>query len=120
MKAHLTKTVFCFFSLALLPAASPVDGQTSAENRFKNERRNFIESLLLKGSHQHDGARELLYIGTIKSVPALLKVLGDNQPFVEKPLTGFLPPESSEHQYYCSQDQIKICRKSRDSNFIFV
>jgi hypothetical protein len=39
------------------------------------ERRISIEKQMLKGENLHNGSGELLYIGTIESVPALLKVL---------------------------------------------
>ena len=35
---------------------------------------------MLNGEYLHDGAGELLYIGDISSVPALLRVLKDNPP----------------------------------------
>ena len=35
---------------------------------------------MLKGEYQHDGSGELLYIGDLTSVPALLKVLKDHAP----------------------------------------
>ncbi len=40
-----------------------------------DERRISIEIRMLKGEYLHDGSSALLYIGTIDSVPALLKVL---------------------------------------------
>ncbi len=45
-------------------------------------RRRLIHKLMLKGEYEHDGAGELLYIGDITSVPALLRVLKDNPPSV--------------------------------------
>ncbi|HXM36114.1 MAG TPA: hypothetical protein VN920_13060 [Pyrinomonadaceae bacterium] len=45
-------------------------------------RRRQIHKLMLKGEYEHDGAGELLYIGDITSVPALLRVLKDNPPTV--------------------------------------
>lgn len=47
-----------------------------------DERRKNIENLMLQGKYQHDGSGELLYIGTMQSVPALLKVLEDNPPTI--------------------------------------
>ena len=43
-------------------------------------RREAIHKLMLNGEYQHDGAGELLGIGDISSVPALLRVLKDNPP----------------------------------------
>lgn len=37
--------------------------------------RQEIEKLMLSGEYLHDGSGELYYVGTMKSVPALLKVL---------------------------------------------
>lgn len=45
-------------------------------------RRNQIHKLMLEGKYQHDGAAELIYIGDITSVPALLRVLKDNPPSI--------------------------------------
>lgn len=49
-----------------------------------DERRKTVEKLMLDGGYQHDGAGELFYFGTIESVPALLKVLKDHPPAIEK------------------------------------
>lgn len=49
-----------------------------------DERRRDIEARMLKGEYHHDGSGELMYIGTIESVPALLQVLKANPPYVEK------------------------------------
>ena len=43
-------------------------------------KREAIHKLMLNGEYQHDGSTELLYIGDISSVPALLQVLKDNPP----------------------------------------
>jgi hypothetical protein len=48
---------------------------TIVSKQSDNERRISIEKRMLKGEYLHDGASALLYIGTIDSVPALLKVL---------------------------------------------
>ena len=45
-------------------------------------RRNAIHKMMLNGEYQHDGSSELLYIGDISSVPALLQVLKDNPPSI--------------------------------------
>ena len=37
-----------------------------------------IHKMMLNGEYQHDGSSELVYIGDISSVPALLQVLKDN------------------------------------------
>lgn len=42
--------------------------------------REQIYRLIFDGRYQHDGAGELLYIGDLTSVPALLRVLKDNAP----------------------------------------
>lgn len=47
-------------------------------------RREAVHAMMLEGGYQHDGAGELLYIGDITSVPALLRVLKDNPP-IERP-----------------------------------
>jgi NADPH-dependent ferric siderophore reductase len=39
-----------------------------------------IDKLIFAGRYQHDGAGELIYIGDMTSVPALLRVLKDNAP----------------------------------------
>jgi hypothetical protein len=54
------------------PAASPTP--TEQELRLK------IQGQLLKGENHHDGSSILESVGTIESVPALLKVLEDNPP----------------------------------------
>ena len=41
-------------------------------------RREAIHTMMLNGEYQHDGSSELVYIGDISSVPALLQVLKDN------------------------------------------
>lgn len=43
-------------------------------------RRQQIHKLIFDGQYQHDGAGELLYIGDMTSVPALLRVLKDKAP----------------------------------------
>jgi len=43
-------------------------------------RRQQVYKLIFDGQYQHDGAGELLYIGDMTSVPALLRVLKDNAP----------------------------------------
>lgn len=54
---------------------------TSTDCSVKDdERRKEIEAFMLKGEYQHDGSIELRCIGTIESVPALLKVLENNPP----------------------------------------
>ncbi|MBC7796592.1 MAG: hypothetical protein H7Z37_06950 [Pyrinomonadaceae bacterium] len=45
------------------------------------KRRAEVHKLMLKGEYLHDGAEELLYIGDISSVPALLVVLKKNPPY---------------------------------------
>jgi hypothetical protein len=47
--------------------------------------RRQIEASLLRGEDQHDGSIKLIEIGTIESVPALLKVLEDHPPFNGNP-----------------------------------
>jgi len=48
-----------------------------------DDRRKTVENMMLQGSYLHDGSGELMYIGTIESVPALLKVLETYPPIVE-------------------------------------
>jgi hypothetical protein len=77
---------------ALLLCAPPSLAQSS---RVKQSTRNRLISfeegglhgyadatgrLIFDGKYQHDGAGELLHIGDITSVPALLRVLKDNAP----------------------------------------
>ena len=45
------------------------------------KRRAEVHKLMLNGEYLHDGAGELLYIGDISSVPALLVVLKKNPPY---------------------------------------
>jgi hypothetical protein len=44
------------------------------------KRREEIHRLILSGTNEHNGTAELLEIGNISSVPALLRVLKDNPP----------------------------------------
>ncbi len=53
----------------------PVKDIITVRKQTDKERRISIEKRMLKGEYLHDGSSQLLYIGTIKSVPALLKVL---------------------------------------------
>jgi hypothetical protein len=48
---------------------------TVVRKQTDKERRISIEKRMLKGEYLHDGSGELLYVGTINSVPALLKAL---------------------------------------------
>lgn len=41
-------------------------------------RRDALHKMMLNGEYQHDGSSELVHIGDITSVPALLQVLKDN------------------------------------------
>lgn len=43
-------------------------------------RRKLIEKAMLQGYNEHDGSLDMYYIGDLKSVPALPRVLKDNQP----------------------------------------
>lgn len=56
-----------------LRAATP-----SEQKRIDNEYRKKLEAMLLRGEGQHDGSGELRGVGTMESVPALLKVLEMN------------------------------------------
>lgn len=51
----------------------------------EDERRKSVEERMFKGDYQHDGSLELRYIGTLESVPALLKVLKDLHPIEREP-----------------------------------
>jgi len=94
MKTKNVLTVL-FFILALISFSIETKAQRrkstkslATNNTFvkksDDERRKQVESLMLQGKYQHDGSGELFYIGTIESVPALLKVLEDNPPTIEK------------------------------------
>lgn len=100
------KTIFCLFSLILfLNLTSNIFGQRKTNNKSQakaaaqqatNEaRRKNVEALILQGKYQHDGSGELIYIGTITSVPALLKVLEAHPPHTYNPCAGIameIPP----------------------------
>ena len=45
-------------------------------------RREHIHRRMLNGEYQHDGSAELIEIGNLSSVPALLQVLKDNPPTI--------------------------------------
>jgi hypothetical protein len=53
---------------------TPLPTPTNEELRLRTQEQ------LLKGENHHDGAITLEFVGTIESVPALLKVIGDNPP----------------------------------------
>lgn len=60
---------------------TPTPKPTSSPLTEKDlKRRAELHKLMLKGEYLHDGAGELLYIGDISSVPALLVVLKKNPP----------------------------------------
>ena len=50
----------------------------SYQRHLNIERRNEIESKMMRGEYLHDGAVELASLGDIDSVPALLVVLREN------------------------------------------
>jgi hypothetical protein len=55
---------------------SGVFAAAAAKKKASNdERRKQVEAMLLRGEYHHDGSGELMYIGTMDSVPALLTVL---------------------------------------------
>ena len=58
------------------PRANKESGQRSLAEVAA--RREAIHKMMLNGEYQHDGSSELVYIGDISSVPALLQVLKDN------------------------------------------
>jgi len=58
----------------LVQKATPSPVPTKEELRLKTQEQ------LLKGENHHDGSSILESVGTIESVPALLKVLEDNPP----------------------------------------
>lgn len=103
----------------LLSVTSDAFGQKKIKNKSKSkivvnqktndERRKEVESLILKGEYQHDGSGELLYIGTIESVPALLKVLQNNP-----------PNETNGKKFYiCTYAHaISALRKITEQNFV--
>lgn len=62
--------------------------------------------MLLRGEYHHDGSAELMYIGTMDSVPALLTVLqrhpgnDPNNPYLggdTPPWRGYHPGETADH-----------------------
>ena len=53
------------------------------------KRREELHRLILSGKNEHNGTAELLEIGNISSVPALLKVLKDNPPVQANGRTRF-------------------------------
>ena len=100
MKRYIQKALILLFSLSLsLPLtlfdnsyqveASQQSRQRKSRTQRKRQpvqpspadiakRREEIHKLMLDGEYQHDGSSELLYIGDITSVPALLQLLKDN------------------------------------------
>ena len=58
------------------PRGKKESGQRSAAEVAA--RREALHKMMLNGEYQHDGSSELVYIGDISSVPALLQVLKDN------------------------------------------
>ncbi|MEZ5424563.1 MAG: hypothetical protein R2682_15890 [Pyrinomonadaceae bacterium] len=57
-----------------------VQKTTPSPTPTKEELRLSTQEQMLKGENHHDGALTLEFVGTIESVPALLKVLEDNPP----------------------------------------
>lgn len=105
MKLLSFNWLFSFLCLFfLLGNIADVFGQNKIKSKSKIEinnqknndkRRKEVESLLLNGDYQHDGSGELIYIGTIESVPALLKVLKNHPPTIYLPCKNdvkILPP----------------------------
>ena len=96
MRFGFNKIIFCFLSLFLLlnlpsdafgqrKAKSKSETKITVEQKTDEERRKNVESFMLQGKYQHDGSGELMYIGTIESMPALLKVLEDHPPNIYQP-----------------------------------
>lgn len=93
MKINSFKLICCllsFFALIILfqesfgQNKSTTNSNKSTNTKADEKRRVEIQKLLLNGEYQHDGSGELISIGTIDSVPALLKVLADNPPKIQK------------------------------------
>jgi hypothetical protein len=83
--------LFLLFGSASVPAAAQKKrskAKTTTVVTYSlptdDERRKQIEERMLKGEYQHDGSGDLMYIGTMESVPALLKVLKDHPPYERK------------------------------------
>lgn len=100
MKYSFYKLLFCLLSFFLfLNTVSTSSGQSKIKRKTKiatkeklnDDRRKEVESLMLDGRYQHDGSGELIYIGTIESVPALIKVLEDHPPRVYQPCKDQIP-----------------------------
>jgi len=90
------KPIFCLLGLVLfLNSSSEVLGQRKSKNKSQTDiaakqadvdaKRKKFEAMMLQGEYQHDGSGELIYIGTIDSVPALLKVLENHPPSIYDP-----------------------------------
>lgn len=73
-----------------------------------DERRKMIEARMLKGEYQHDGSGDLLYIGTIESVPALLQVLKDHPPWIRE-IEPLPPPIGGPKPVAPKPQKIVIC-----------
>ena len=78
------------------PQAMKESGQRSVAEVAA--RREAIHKMMLNGEYQHDGSSELVYIGDISSVPALLQVLRDNPP-TRMPDGGLFGICTSAHAY---------------------
>ncbi len=64
------------------PAAQQPPASTPTPLNEKDiKRREQVHKMMLAGRYAHDGAGELLYIGDMTSVPALLRALKDNPPY---------------------------------------
>ena len=124
MKKTCSKILFCFLSsFLLLSLTFQIFGQRKPKNkipsnnpttyRYKNsdERRKIVENLLLKGEYEHDGSGELMYIGTIDSVPALMQVLKNHPPhivIVDKEAPPFIRQKDDQLTYPSKPKENKI------------
>jgi hypothetical protein len=67
-----------------VPAAQHTPAHTPPPLSEKDiKRREQVHKMMLAGQYAHDGAGELLYIGDMTSMPALLRALKDNPPHAD-------------------------------------
>lgn len=115
--------VVLFAFLALVSFSSEITAQKRKANKkttkttkstklSDDERRKNIENLMLQGKYQHDGSGELFYIGTMQSVPALLKVLEDNPPTIIPILKGISADTKPEENMDSNEAQNSAPKKS--------
>ena len=133
----LLVSITCFvLTLGITASVVAQRKSSSHKSRVKNvyksisgeERRKWVETEMLNGRYQHDGSGELLYIGTIESVPALLQVLKDNPPATfpaeldpPPPPIGkaMTPPQPPRKLYICTYAHaVAALRKITGQTFV--